>query len=98
MRDGVLTSKQLATLDSPTRLMDREWAPCRYYCPVHADVRLYLELAAQGRWQESIDVIREALPFAAICGRICHHPCEANCRRQDVDEPVAIREIKRHVA
>ena len=98
MLDGVLTSKQLATLDSPTRLMDREWAPCRYYCPVHADVRRYLELAAQGRWQESIDVIREALPFAAICGRICHHPCEANCRRQDVDKPVAIREIKRYLA
>ena len=96
MRD--LTVKDIAALSSTTELMDLEWAPCRYHCPVHADVRRYLDLAAQGRWQDSIDVIRANLPLACVCGRICHHPCETNCRRQDVDEPVAIREIKRHVA
>jgi len=78
--------------------MEREWAPCRHGCPVHADVRTYVELIAQGRWQESIDVIRKHLPFAAVCGRICNHPCETNCRRKDVDESVAIREVKRFVA
>jgi NADPH-dependent glutamate synthase beta subunit-like oxidoreductase/coenzyme F420-reducing hydrogenase delta subunit len=78
--------------------MNREWAPCRYNCPVHADVRAYIELAARGQWQAAIDVIRERLPFASVCGRICHHPCEANCRRKGVDEAIAIREVKRFVA
>ncbi len=94
-RDADLTSDALAKLGDPTTLMDCEWAPCRYNCPVHADVRAYVELAAMGRWQDAVDVIREHLPFACVCGRICHHPCEMNCRRTDVDEPVAIREIKR---
>jgi len=98
MRDRDLTSDDVAGLGSATELMDREWAPCRYHCPVHADVRAYIELAAMGRWQAAIDVIRECLPFASVCGRICHHPCEANCRRSEVDDPVAIREVKRFVS
>jgi len=98
MREADLTSKDVARLSATTELMDREWAPCRDGCPVHADVRGYLEAIAEGRFGEAIDIIRERLPFAAVCGRICHHPCEANCRRRDVDEPVAIRELKRFVA
>ena len=98
MRDCDLTSRDVADLSSTTELMEREWAPCRYNCPVHADIRKYVELIGQGRWQESIDVIRRRLPFAAVCGRICHHPCEVNCRRNDVDDPIAIREVKRFVA
>ncbi|GAG84898.1 unnamed protein product, partial [marine sediment metagenome] len=98
MRDFDITSEDIASFSSTTELMEREWAPCRHNCPVHADVRTYIELAAQGHWKESIDVIRRHLPFAAVCGRICHHPCEDNCRRNDVDEPIAIREVKRFVA
>ncbi len=79
-------------------LMESEWAPCRYACPVHADVRTYIELAAGGDWRGAIDVVRRQLPFAAVCGRICHHPCEDNCRRGDVEAAVAIREVKRFVA
>ena len=97
MRDSDFTTADLAQLDSSGELMQREWAPCRYYCPVHADVRAYIELTAMGRFKEAADVIREVLPFASVCGRICHHPCETDCRRCDVDEAVAIREIKRFV-
>lgn len=98
MADVDLTSKDLAALASPTKLMDREWAPCRFNCPVHADVRAYIQAIAEGDFVRGIDIIREALPLAVVCGRICHHPCEANCRRNDVDEAVAIREVKRFVA
>jgi NADPH-dependent glutamate synthase beta subunit-like oxidoreductase/coenzyme F420-reducing hydrogenase delta subunit len=94
-----LTSKDI--LDRPAAaadLMDRQWAPCRYNCPVHADVRAYLEHIAQGQWRQAVDVIRRNLPLAAVCGRVCHHPCEANCRRSDVDSAVAIRELKRFVS
>lgn len=98
MQERDLTSRDLAGKTSADFLMDSEWAPCRYNCPVHADVREYIEHAARGQWQEAIDVIRANLPYASICGRICHHPCETNCRRKDVDAAVAIREVKRFVA
>jgi len=98
MRDADLRSEDISTLTSVTELMEREWSPCRYHCPVHADVRGYIEAAAEGRWRDAIDIIRRNLPMAAVCGRICHHPCEDNCRRNDIDEPVAIREVKRFVA
>jgi len=98
MRDRDLRSEDLAALADRSALLEMEWPPCRTYCPVHADVRAYIELAARGQWKAAVDVIREALPFASVCGRICHHPCEDNCRRCDVDEAVAIREIKRFVA
>ena len=98
MAEVGLTSKDVARLSSTAELMDLLWAPCRYGCPVHADVRLYLECIAQGRFLDAIDVIRRHLPFAGVCGRVCHHPCEVNCRRNDVDSAVAIRELKRFVA
>ena len=98
MRDADLTSADIARLGSTTDLLDQEWAPCRNACPVHADVRAYLEAAAAGDFVKSIDIIRERLPYASICGRICHHPCEQNCRRTDVDKPVAVREVKRFVS
>ncbi len=98
MREADLTSKDLDELACVSELMDREWSPCRWNCPVHADVRSYIEAAAQGRLRDAIDIVRENLPFAAVCGRVCHHPCETNCRRDGVDDPVAIREVKRFVA
>ena len=98
MQHADLKSTDLARLSATTELMERQWAPCRHACPVHADVRAYLEAIAQGQWRDAIDIIRANLPFASVCGRICHHPCEANCRRGDVDKPVAIREVKRFVA
>ena len=74
------------------------WSPCRHACPVHADVRSYIKYIAQGKYQQALEVIRERLPYATVCGRICHHPCEQNCRRRDVDEQLAVRELKRFVA
>ena len=98
MQTTDLTSSDLRSMADPRELMNRQWAPCRYNCPVHADVRAYIELVARGQFQAAIDMIRERLPLASVCGRVCHHPCEANCRRQLVDEAVAIREVKRFVS
>ncbi|MCL2700356.1 MAG: FAD-dependent oxidoreductase [Phycisphaerae bacterium] len=97
MRDVDLTSAAMAKLTGTTELLDREWAPCRNACPVHADVRAYLEAAAAGDFVAAAEIIRRDIPFASICGRICHHPCEQNCRRADVEGAVAIREVKRFV-
>jgi len=72
--------------------------PCSNACPGGIHVQGYVALIAQGRFQEALDLIREAIPFPGICGRICTHPCEFNCRRAEVDAPVAIRLLKRFVS
>lgn len=73
-------------------------APCSNTCPAGIHVQGYIALIAQGRFQEALDLIRQAIPFPGICGRICTHPCELNCRRAEVDEAVSIRLLKRFVA
>ena len=73
-------------------------APCSGACPAGIHVQGYLALIAEERFQEAIDLVRQAIPFPGICGRICTHPCEAECRRTEVDEPVAIRRLKRFIA
>jgi NADPH-dependent glutamate synthase beta subunit-like oxidoreductase/NAD-dependent dihydropyrimidine dehydrogenase PreA subunit len=72
-------------------------APCSNTCPGGIHVQGYVALIAQGRFQEALDLIRQAIPFPGICGRICTHPCELNCRRAEVDEAVSIRLLKRFV-
>ncbi len=73
-------------------------APCASVCPGDIHVQGYIALIAQERFQEALDLIREAIPFPGILGRICTHPCELNCRRSEIDTPVAIRLLKRFVA
>jgi NADH-quinone oxidoreductase subunit F len=73
-------------------------SPCRHTCPVGIDVPHYVALIAEGKYAEAAELIRERNPFPAICGRICHHPCEVKCRRGELDEAVAIRSLKRFAA
>ena len=70
---------------------------CTSACPAHVNVPQYVALIGEGRFDDALDVIRRRNPFASACGRACHHPCEMFCRRGDVDEPVAIRHLKRFV-
>lgn len=80
----------------PLRLIDP--APCTQACPAGVNVKAYVSLIAERRFGEALDVIRERCPLPGVCGRICHHPCEAACRRDDFDEPIAIRSLKRFAA
>ena len=73
-------------------------APCKAACPAHIPVQGYLKLAAQGRYTEALELIKTENPFPAVCGRICNKRCEAECTRGDVDEAVAIDEVKRFIA
>jgi len=72
-------------------------SPCRNACPSGINVHGYVALAAQGKFKEAWELIRQEIPFPIICGTVCHHPCEATCQRGKVDEPVAISRIKRFV-
>jgi len=71
--------------------------PCVEGCPAGVDAQGYIALAAMGEYRKAVDLIRTTNPLPAVCGRICVRRCEVVCRRQLVDEPVAINDIKRFV-
>jgi len=70
-------------------------ATCSAGCPIDTSVQAYVGLISAGRFQEAADAIRRENPLPSICGRVCFHPCEANCNRGRVDAPVNIRALKR---
>ncbi|MGD9320352.1 MAG: FAD-dependent oxidoreductase, partial [Desulfobacteraceae bacterium] len=71
---------------------------CQHACPAGIDVPNYVASIASGKLEQAVEIIRERNPFPAVCGRICVHPCEFKCRRGELDEPVAIRALKRYAA
>ena len=73
-------------------------APCISTCPDNVDIQKYLRHVQSGNFSEALQVIKENNPFPIVCGRVCPHPCEAACRRNLVDTPVAINYVKRYVA
>ncbi|MFI5354031.1 MAG: FAD-dependent oxidoreductase [Desulfobaccales bacterium] len=73
-------------------------APCVRGCPANLSVQGYVQLVKAGKFPEALSLIMDRLPLPGTIGRICPHPCETNCRRQEVDEPVAICSLKRFVA
>ena len=88
-------------------LMDREVAgaqreaalvPCRHNCPAGIDVPRYVSLIAEEKFAEAVAVIREKVPFPAVLGDICPHPCEDDCRRGQINDSICIRMLKRSAA
>lgn len=79
-------------------VLDSGTSPCITQCPAHIPVQGYIKLAAQGRYTEALELIKKRNPFPAVCGRICPRKCESACTRGNVDEPVAIDEIKKFIA
>jgi len=73
-------------------------APCKSACPAGIDVSRYVRLIAEGKFDESLAVIREKIPFPSVCGRVCFHPCEDKCNANHLDGPIAICALKRFVA
>lgn len=73
-------------------------SPCQHTCPVGIDIPRYVARIKDGDYLGAVETIRERNPFPAICGRICHHPCEERCRRGELDDPVAIKALKRFAA
>jgi NADH-quinone oxidoreductase subunit F len=71
-------------------------APCSHACPAQVNVPQYIGMVAQGQLSAAVDVIRRRNPFVSVCGRVCDHPCQTRCRRADLDDPVAIRALKRY--
>jgi NADPH-dependent glutamate synthase beta subunit-like oxidoreductase len=79
--------------------VDRDWLesnfPCMMACPAGTNAGRYVALIAEGRFEEAYRQARDPNPMASICGRVCAHPCEAACRRGQIDRPISIRALKR---
>ncbi len=73
-------------------------SPCQNACPAGVNVPGYIALIAAGRVRDAYNLIRQENPFPSICGRVCTHPCESKCRRAQIDEPIAIADLKRYAA
>jgi len=83
----------------PVRAIDAEWLrrniKCQSACPVHTSANGYIEAIREGDLAQAYRLARLPNPFAYVCGRVCAHPCETACRRGLIDEPLAIRALKR---
>lgn len=73
-------------------------APCMQACPIHLDIPRYVEEVKMNRFCKAFDVICSRLPLPGVVGRVCTRPCESNCRRTLIDEPIQIKHLKRFVA
>ena len=96
--------KNIITLTSNSRRIGREYtlaqctAPCQRSCPAGVEIPVYIRKIREGDPLGAVRLIKETNPFPLVCGRICVHPCEYDCRRNLVDEPVAINNLKRYAA
>lgn len=73
----------------------RRTPPCQSACPLNVNAQGYMALVKEGRFADALDLIRQDNVLPGICGRVCTRPCELQCRRGELDEPLAIRDIKR---
>jgi len=73
-------------------------APCQHTCPVELDIPGYIGLIKEKRFTEAYFLIKQRNPLPAVCGRVCNHPCQFKCNREQIDESIAIRDLRRFVA
>ena len=76
----------------------KETPPCKTSCPIKMDVQGYIALIKAGKLKEAYALMRKTNPLPGICGRVCYHPCEKACKRDALDEPIAILALKRYIA
>jgi len=79
-------------------VVDTGTSPCKAECPAHIGIQGYIKLASQGKYKDALELIKHENPFPAVCGRICPRACESACTRGDIDDPIAIDEIKKFIA
>ncbi len=73
-------------------------SPCQNTCPAGIDIPRYIRAIGQGKFDDAVAIIREKVPFPAVLGYVCVHYCEAKCRRGELEEAIAIKELKRFAA
>lgn len=93
--DDVISQRRTVIQDSYDSIVT---APCINACPAHVDIPAYLENVRNDHWPEAMAVIRNGCPMPGTIGRVCVRPCETNCRRKNLDSPLAIRAVKRFLS
>lgn len=73
-------------------------APCKSTCPAHVSIQGYVALINKGKYEEALKLFKQEHPFPGACGRFCHHPCESECTRNNVDQPLAIQYLHRFLS
>ncbi|MDD2388815.1 MAG: FAD-dependent oxidoreductase [Desulfobacterales bacterium] len=76
----------------------RGTAPCKAACPAHVNLQGMIDLIREGRYRQALILFKQDHPFPGICGRVCHHPCEQNCSRRQVDQPLSIKAFHRFLS
>ncbi|HEV2136838.1 MAG TPA: FAD-dependent oxidoreductase [Terracidiphilus sp.] len=98
LTDGVIN---VVPMSYSVTIPDQEYfgknIPCQTACPIHTECGRYVQAVGISKDEEAYLLARAPNPFAYVLGRICAHPCEDNCRRGKIDEPVAICALKRYV-
>jgi NADH-quinone oxidoreductase subunit F len=72
-------------------------SPCQHTCPIGMDIPSYIALIRDGRLEDAYRVLLRTNPFPSVCGRVCDHQCQSKCRREKMDEPIAIKFLKRFI-
>ncbi|HPV49390.1 MAG TPA: NADH-quinone oxidoreductase subunit NuoF, partial [Smithellaceae bacterium] len=72
-------------------------SPCQHTCPIEMDIPSYIALVREGRFEDAYKILLQTNPFPSVCGRVCDHKCQAKCRRANMDEPLAIKFLKRFI-
>ncbi|HPS55877.1 MAG TPA: FAD-dependent oxidoreductase [Sedimentisphaerales bacterium] len=93
---GALTDRDICK--DKTKTKEERLLPCKNTCPAGIDIPRYVKYIAAGRYQDAVEVIRQTAPFPHTLGCVCDHPCEQACRRNELNNPVAIKALKRFVA
>jgi NADPH-dependent glutamate synthase beta subunit-like oxidoreductase len=90
-----MSKRELGDLEK--RCIQEEPPTCMARCPIHVDIRTFLQKVAQGAWIEAHQVLARTMPFPGVLGRICDHPCQSVCRRAEKGDPIAIANLERAV-
>ncbi len=76
----------------------QQTSPCKFNCPAGNDIQGFIGLTAREKYTEALQLLKETSPFPSICGRVCTFPCESECNRKQIDDPVSVRAIERFLA
>ena len=72
-------------------------SPCQHTCPIGMDIPSYIALVRENRLEDAYKILLRTNPFPSVCGRVCDHQCQSRCRRGKMDEPIAIKSLKRFI-
>ncbi|MDD5344768.1 MAG: NADH-ubiquinone oxidoreductase-F iron-sulfur binding region domain-containing protein, partial [Smithella sp.] len=72
-------------------------SPCQHTCPIEMDIPSYIALVRAERFDDAYKILLQSNPFPSVCGRVCDHKCQSKCRRGNMDEPIAIKFLKRFI-